>query len=158
MTTWTEEDLARFIAEGGQIDDPGYAEAVTQAQALPASSTAKRGQPEHDEQVALFRWAEMQSGGIPELALLFAIPNGGDRHPAVAAKLKAEGVKKGVPDICLPVARRGYHALYIEMKAPGGRVKPEQREWHIKLQGCENRVEVCIGWESAKDVLLDYLK
>lgn len=153
---WTDEDLARFLAEGGQIDDPDYTQAVTLALATP--STVKRGQPEHDEQVALFRWADMQIGMIPELDLMYAIPNGGARHKAVAGKMKAEGQKKGVPDIHLPVARGGHHSLYIEMKAPGGRVKPEQREWHTKLQAQGNRVEVCIGWESAKDVLLDYLK
>ena len=53
---------------------------------------------EHDEQVLIFKWARLSEGRWPELALLFAIPNGGHRHKAVAAKLKAEGVRAGVPD------------------------------------------------------------
>ena len=56
---------------------------------------------EHQEQVALFRWAEFAIARWPELALMYAIPNGGHRHKAVAAGLKAEGVKRGVPDVCL---------------------------------------------------------
>ena len=36
---------------------------------------------------------------------MFRIPNGGSRHPAEAARLKAQGVKAGVPDLCIPVAR-----------------------------------------------------
>jgi hypothetical protein len=35
-------------------------------------------------------------------------------------KLKAEGVRAGVADLCLPAARRGYHGLYIEMKSEEG--------------------------------------
>ena len=62
---------------------------------------------EHQEQAALFRWAWFAQVKHPALALLYAIPNGGHRHKAVAARMKAEGVKAGVPDLCLPVARGG---------------------------------------------------
>ena len=61
---------------------------------------------EHEEQVALFEWAEWNKRQYPELELMFAIPNGGQRHVVVAKKLKDEGVKAGVPDIFLPVARQ----------------------------------------------------
>jgi hypothetical protein len=77
---------------------------------------------EHDEQVNLFHWADIMSPQYPELALLHAIPNGGKRNINVARKLKEEGQKAGVPDICLPVPRGEYHGLYIEMKY--GRNKP----------------------------------
>ena len=114
-------------------------------------------QPEHLEQVALFRWAGYQQRAHPELALLFAIPNGGMRSKATAAKLKAEGVKAGVPDICLPVARGEYHGLWIEMKA--GRNKPTapQVKWHVKLSQQGYRVAVCYSWEAARDVIEEYL-
>lgn len=85
---------------------------------------------EDEEQAAVFQWAEYQQGHYPELALLFHIPNGGYRHPATAAKMKAIGVKPGVPDIFLPVPRKGYHGLWIEMKRrKGGRLSEEQRAW-----------------------------
>ena len=51
---------------------------------------------EHQEQKTLIKWCEYK--GHP-YNLIFAIPNGGQRHKAVAAKLKAEGVKSGVPDL-----------------------------------------------------------
>lgn len=115
-------------------------------------------QLEHLSQVALFRWAEYQQNARPELALLFAIPNGGHRHKATAAKLKAEGVKAGVPDICLPVARGEYHGLWIEMKA--GRNKPTapQVQWHMRLSQQGHRVAVCYRWEAARDVIEEYLR
>ncbi len=162
MTRLSDEDLARFIAEGGQTEDP-WDDSRDQEHSEIWTSIAlveekkKRRSPEHDEQVALFRWADMQIGIIPELALLFAIPNGGDRHPAVAAKMKAEGVKRGVPDICLPVARGGHHALYIEMKAENGRVRPDQNKWLQALADQGNQVEVHRSWERARDAILYYL-
>ena len=82
---------------------------------------------EHDEQAALFQWAELMAAQIPELRLMFAIPNGGHRHIGVARKLKAEGVKPGVPDIFLPVARNKFHGLFIEMKFGRGRLTKEQK-------------------------------
>lgn len=68
------------------------------------------------EQQCLFRWAAFQSGRFPELALLYHVPNGGSRKKAEAGRFRAEGVKAGVPDLCLPVARGGFHGLYIELK------------------------------------------
>ena len=114
-------------------------------------------QPEHLAQAALFRWAGYQTKRLPELALLFSIPNGGLRNKVTAAKLKASGVKPGVPDICLPVARGEYHGLWIEMKA--GRNKPTapQVQWHMRLSQQGHRVAVCYSWEAARDVIEEYL-
>lgn len=112
---------------------------------------------EHAEQAALFAWAALMESRIPELALLYAVPNGGARHPAVAAKLKAEGVKRGVLDTCLPVARRGYHGAYCEMKVGRNRLTPEQEVWAHRL-GCEGYyVTVCYSWEDAARTLTWYL-
>lgn len=114
---------------------------------------------EHAEQVRLFRIAGIwASQGIhPELELLHAIPMGGKRHIAVAKKLKAEGAKAGVPDVCLPVPRQGYHGLYIENK--WGRNTPtESQQWWIdQLREQGFRVEVCYSCQAALDVLVDYL-
>jgi hypothetical protein len=57
----------------------------------------------------------------------YAVPNGGYRNIYVARKLKAEGVKAGVADLCLPAARRGYHGLYLEMKSEEGVATKEQK-------------------------------
>lgn len=112
---------------------------------------------EHQEQVALFQWAALS--GISELRLMFAIPNGGHRHVAVAAKLKAEGVKPGIPDIFLPVADdyRGHIGLWIEMKSAKGRATPIQKQWHADLQQQGYCVAVCHGWQEAQKAILIYL-
>lgn len=96
---------------------------------------------EHDEQCAVVRWWQHQ---LPRVRL-FAIPNGGHRHKAVAAKLKAEGVDSGVPDLFAPEWR-----LWVEMKRRGGRKPdPEQLDWHAYLRGCGYIVLVAYGASDA---------
>lgn len=112
---------------------------------------------EHIEAVIFIRKVEGQLDTWPELAWLAAIPNGGLRHKREAAKLKAEGVKPGVPDYLLPVARGGYVGLALELKTATGRVSPEQKAWlaHLEAQGW--LAVVARGWEQAWDVVRDYM-
>jgi hypothetical protein len=125
-------------------------------------ATKKRlasGQPtEHEEQKALMDWAALMSGKWPELDRLFAIPNGGHRNKIVAARMKEEGVKAGVPDLELPVARCGWHGLFIEMKA--GRNKPtgDQKEWLEALTDQGYLAVVCWGWVEAAALIESYLE
>lgn len=112
---------------------------------------------EHQHQVALFDWARMNEGTYPELALLYANPLGGKRPKRTAARMKAEGAKAGVPDLTLPVARGGYHGLYIEMKAGRNKLTESQYWWLKRLRMEGYYTVVCYSWEEARDVLVDYL-
>lgn len=47
---------------------------------------------------------------------LFSIPNGGSRHKLEAFRLKREGVRAGVADLCLLKPNAEFHALFIELK------------------------------------------
>lgn len=114
---------------------------------------------EAQEQTTLFQWAEIMTRKWPELRILHHIPNGGSRNAIEAARLKAQGVRAGVPDIFLPCARNGFHGLYIELKRQkGGRVSVEQKKMILALQCQGYRVEVCEGWEKARDVITEYMK
>lgn len=112
---------------------------------------------EHTEQVWLFQWASNATVGYPELASLFAIPNFARLTPRWGAYMKAEGKRAGVPDICLPVARKPWHALYVELKAGKNKCSPEQTAWHSLLGSQGNCVLVCYGFEAAKKAILEYL-
>lgn len=113
---------------------------------------------EEAEQISLIQWTYMQSGKYPELRLLYHCPNGGSRHRPEAVRFQAMGVKPGVPDLFLPVARRGLHGLYIEMKREdGGRVSNYQRQWLEDLTREGYGAVVCSGFEEAKKTLLWYL-
>lgn len=113
---------------------------------------------ESEEQQALFEWAQLQSGRFPELRLLYHVPNGGSRNKAEAARLHAEGVKAGVPDLCLPVARGGFHGLYIELKrVRGGKASEEQKGWLECLEKQGYCAELCAGWQTAAETIVEYL-
>lgn len=66
---------------------------------------------EADEQKTVIRWCILMEGRWPELEYIYHVPNGGSRNAREAANLKAQGVKPGVPDLELPVARGAYTDL-----------------------------------------------
>ena len=109
-------------------------------------------------QVLLFDWCHMNRQKYPELQLMFHIPNGGYRNIATAKRLKAEGVKSGVPDICLPVPRGNYHGLYLELKTDKGRLSKEQENWLSNLSREGYLAEVAYGFDEAVKVIKGYLE
>lgn len=114
---------------------------------------------ESEEQIKVIQWCKRNSKQYPELDLIFHIPNGGARHIAVASKLKLEGVKAGVPDLLLPVSRRGYHGLFIEMKREkGGALSPKQKYWFTKLKEQKYAVVRANGSTPAINLIKSYLK
>lgn len=114
---------------------------------------------EAQEQTELFKWAELQKCKYPELELLHHIPNGGSRNKIEAARLKAQGVKPGVPDVFLPVARKSYHGLYIELKRrKNGHVSDLQEKWIEVLNVQGYMAVVCYGCQEAIETILQYLK
>ena len=105
---------------------------------------------EHVEQrefVAWFRKAH------PTVRIL-AIPNGSQRSRTTGAKLKAEGVVAGVPDLLIPAWN-----LWIEMKrADGGTTSAVQKDWHRYLESIDHTVVVCAGFLQAKEKVEELLK
>lgn len=90
---------------------------------------------------------------------MYHVPNGGSRNKIEAARLRAQGVKSGVPDLCLPVARGGNHGLYIELKRRrGGRISEEQVRWIDGLLEQGYAAAICKGWQEAASVIIDYLQ
>lgn len=113
---------------------------------------------EAEEQAALFEWAEWNSSLIPELQLMFHIPNGGSRNKAEAANLKRQGVKSGVPDIFLPVPRGKFAGLWIELKTVSGKASEEQKKYIQALNDVGYAAEVCHGFDSAVEVITKYIE
>jgi len=112
---------------------------------------------EHTEQAALIKWADIASGQRPELGLLFAIPNAGQRSRAAAGREIAQGLRAGIPDMFLPVARGGAHGLWIELKVGRNKPTPLQDWWLRRLAEQGYRAVVCYGWEAAKAAIEEYL-
>lgn len=110
-------------------------------------------------QQAVIRWSQQASVRkmFPQLALLYHIPNERKCTPQQGARLKRMGVKSGVPDLHLPVARGVYHGLYLEMKTEKGRVSANQMWWLERLRENGCCCVVCRCWEDAAHTLVTYL-
>lgn len=119
----------------------------------------RRYPSEHDEQRSLFVWKRIMTRKYPELAAMYAVPNGGHRHVLVAKKLQAEGVQSGVPDVHLPVRRGPFTGLWIELKSldPKARMTPNQEEWFALLTELGHRCVCCHGWVKASREIENYL-
>jgi hypothetical protein len=113
---------------------------------------------ESQEQIALFQYAAIKAQSDPRWNLLLHIPNGGKRNIVTAVRMKREGVKKGVPDLFLPVANHYRHGLFIEMKRPGCKPTPQQKSWmtELAIQGYE--CVVCYSASEAISEIGEYLK
>lgn len=131
---------------------------------------------------------EKHWAAVSELKWFHAIANGGSRGDDAksrgirGAMLKAEGVKRGIPDTFLPVPLWGivgnvgsingvptaksilYAGLYIEMKreASEGRRKgttsDEQEEAIAWLRHSGYAVSVCFTWDAAAKELQSYIE
>jgi hypothetical protein len=123
---------------------------------------------ESNSQQAFVRWWDLahrglcgQSlgsvGGVPDRQLLFAIPNGGARNPITGAILKAEGVRRGVPDLFLAVPHGGAHGLFLEFKTGTGRVSDEQERMMALLRRQGYVCAVVRNFEQAQDMVVKYL-
>ena len=109
---------------------------------------------EHEEQCAFVAWFRLQ---FPKVAIL-AIPNGAHLagslrvRQAKMARMKAEGLLPGVPDLFIPAWR-----LWIEMKRQKASVvSPEQRDMIDYLSANGYRVAVARGFDEARRAVEDY--
>ena len=121
---------------------------------------------ETDLQQAIIRWAETKVIDYPELAWLHAVPNGGNRDGREAMKLKLEGVKAGIADLALDVARfnpdtgQFYFGLKLELKRPLSKEKPSTKQIEY-MDFCTGN-GYWSGWTNdfnvAKSNIMDYLQ
>lgn len=112
---------------------------------------------ESDEQTVLFKYL----WGAKRLSLAYSTQNGvkigGARKFGIITQMKKTGLKKGIPDVCIPYARGGFHALYIEMKRQkGGIISDDQQQIAECLRAEGNKVVFCKGFDDAKKAVDDY--
>lgn len=108
-------------------------------------------QSEAQEQAAVIEYCDILN--IP----VYHVPNGGYRNGREAANFKRQGVKAGVPDLCIPVARGGYHGLYIEMKTAKGKATEKQLEWLGLLRDEGYAAYIARGAKEAQKLIDSYI-
>ena len=127
-------------------------------------------QREYHEQVKLINWciANKDNELLPNIDRIFSIPNGAHVSKAQRGKLVAEGMRAGVSDMFLPVPRRKFFGLWIEMKAPaivdakGKQVKPKgatkknQKEWLSSMSELGYACIIVYGRDEAVSAILNY--
>lgn len=109
---------------------------------------------EAEEQEELFAWC--LANGIE----MVHIPNERKCSAFVAGQLLRQGLRKGFPDNFFPIASKGFHGLFIELKRAKkalSKKSPEQRDWIKKLNEMGYKAVFCYGAEEAKKVVLEYL-
>lgn len=111
---------------------------------------------EDTEQMQIISYCNSMSAYVPEYAMIYHIPNEGKRKNG--AKLKRIGLKKGIPDLCLPVPKMGFNGLYIELKKDASkRASKEQREWLLKLEQQGYATSLCFGANEAINLITAYM-
>jgi len=121
-------------------------------------------------QASFIVWLNLQ---YPEVAeYCFAFANGGNRPKTTyttrsgmlksfcpsGAKLKREGVKKGLPDVGIFWPVPSCHGLFIEFKAKRGKPSKEQEKVIQALKDKGYFVAVCYNLEEAIQVTVAYLR
>jgi hypothetical protein len=115
----------------------------------PKSGRAKRTYPERAIQTAIVKALKKYSR--PQSCFWYAIPNGGKRDVITAARLKAEGVQPGAPDLgfVLPFGL----AAFLEIKAEKGRQSVSQEFIEKQINALGGRYAVAHSVDEAWGVL-----
>lgn len=143
-----------------------YEEAVRRgwiaASEVPTAAKAgrpRKGELEGQEQAILIKAFRLQFPA--EGPLLIHIPNGGSRKNAFEGwRLKEQGVRAGVSDLFLPVARGGFFGLWIEFKAAppnDAAPTPAQLQWLALMRAQGYQAELCLGVDQALAILEAYM-
>ncbi len=134
----------------------------------------KRKNEEHQIQVGLFQWINLQMNVYPALKNAFAIPNGGSRNELEGGNLKEEGVRPGVLDVCLAYPSNGFHGLFIEHKSKKGKlskntivksktgrykyIREGQETWFKRLSDAGYCCKVSRSINESVDIIKAYLE
>lgn len=121
--------------------------------------TVANGPSEHQIQAAVIQWwaAAHKSFNLPKFSL-FAIPNGGARDTITGARLKAEGVRPGSPDLMLAVRRDPCAGLFIEMKIHPNKLTDNQQKFQNYLIDAGYSACSCWTAEDAIQMISCYIK
>ena len=124
----------------------------------PSRTKKRNAQPEAIEQERVIKWARDNENNYPFLWLLHSSLNGVKLSKNQAGRAKTQGMLSGVPDLFLPVPKKGFHGLFIEMKSQQGRVSVSQSRFLSVTNELGYQSIVCYSSKDAIEKIKEYLK
>jgi hypothetical protein len=88
--------------------------------------------------------------------LVIHIPNEGRRSERYGHLLKALGMRPGVSDLFVAMAKRNFNGAWIELKSAKGKVSPEQALFQLDMSKQNYFVSVCWSIDDAINTLKWY--
>ena len=104
-------------------------------------------------QMTVMDWVRLNPSISPNI---FHIPNGGDRAPQYAKKLRRMGLKPGVSDLFIAMPRHGYNGAWVELKSAGGRLAPAQKVFLADMVNQGYAAKVCYSIEETIEFIKHY--
>lgn len=164
MTTDADRQLADLLRRNPQLKVRDNGSGIHTGTVI-ADDADTDSPTEHAEQVAVTAWVDANADAYPDLCMFTANPMGGFRTKATAGRLKAEGVRAGVPDMMLLAPRTGrdgrqWHGLFIELKRAdrSNHASAHQKLWLDNLRQRGYMAVVCYGATEAIATLKHYLE
>ena len=109
--------------------------------------TAKCDNPEERLQQAVVQYLVLACSHV----IWFHPPNGEVRSKPTGARLKKMGVLRGVPDLVFVLP--GGASAFIELKAPGAYLRPEQKDFRDRALVLGSKFALCRTLEEVISVL-----
>lgn len=110
-------------------------------------------QTETEIQIQIIQWCRQFAWG----QYIYHIPNESVGGMGWTVRNRQMGMRKGVPDLCLPIPMNGYHGLYIELKTITGRASAEQKRWIEALNTFGYKACICKGFNETISILKEYM-
>jgi hypothetical protein len=157
MSNWTEKDLQNRPGVRNVSDSRESATRFKFPQGGKGEARKPSNDPEAQEQREFFKIVRSLETIYPELQMVRSDQAGMRTHPAQANKAKAGGMRRGFPDIDVPIARGGYTGMHIEMKSQRGQLTEDQKWWLAQLRDQDRKCVVCRSARQAWEKLIQYL-
>jgi hypothetical protein len=157
MSNWTEKDLQNRPGVRNVSDSRESGTRMRFPQGGKGGPRKQRSEPEAQEQREFFKLVRSLEPIYSELQMVRSDQAGMRTHPAQANKAKAGGMRRGFPDIDVPIARGGYTGMHIEMKSECGQLTEDQKWWLAQLRDQGRKCVVCRSARQAWEELSKYL-
>ncbi len=99
-----------------------------------STKVVRRNSDEEDLQIACFELVLLMQAANPILRWMYHPPNGGARSKATAGRLRAMGVRSGVPDLLNHKPSGPWAGFAAEAKSSTGRLSDDQIGWLVMFR------------------------